>query len=137
MKKQLTVISLLLLLITGISACKKDAVDGKSLKTRMIGKWHVKKIETTVGSAATTIYTGVDADYIDFRNNDNDEVEVNIAGNRLSGNYAVLINQTFNLNVSGEVTFCTVTNVNDNLLEFSGTISKSSGNTSKKYELYR
>ncbi|MBE9602622.1 hypothetical protein [Pedobacter sp. MC2016-24] len=137
MKKQLTLVSLLFLIICGITACKKDSVDGKSLKSRMIGKWKVKKIETTVGSTPTTTYTGVDADYLDFRNNDNDELEVNLAGNRLSGNYAVLINQTFNLNISGEVTFCTVSNVNDNLLEFSGTISKSTGNTSKKYELYR
>lgn len=137
MKKQFTLVALLFLIISGISACKKDEVDGKSLKTRMIGRWKVKKIETTVGSTPTTTYNGVDADYLDFRNNENDEVEVNLAGNRVTGNYAVLINQTFNLNVSGEVTFCTVTNVNDNLLEFSGTISKSSGNTGKKYYLYR
>ena len=137
MKKKLTFIAVFLLVIAGFSACKKDAVDGKPLKIRMIGKWQVTKIETTVGTGATTTYTGVAADYFDFRNNESDEVEVNLANNRNTGNYAVLINQSFNLNVSGELVFCTVTAVNDNLLEFTGTVDKASVTTTRKYYLKR
>lgn len=138
MKKQLTSITLLLLIIGGITAgCKKETGAARPLKKKIEGKWQVAKIETTIAGSATVTYTGVAADFFEFKNDDNDQVDVNIGPDRTLGNYVALANDDFNLSLSGKVFNCVVNTINDNKFEFTGTINGSDPKETRKYYLTR
>ena len=124
MKKQITFAVIALFMIAGFSSCQKD--EQTSLKKDIIGTWKVAKIETTVQGAATETYIGVASDTFEFRNNEQDEVIVNLKSQSFIGTFVVMEGNLLNLNYGGKLYTTTVTTVTGNKLEFSGTVDKSS-----------
>ncbi|MDR6784432.1 lipocalin family protein [Pedobacter africanus] len=124
MKKQITLAATLLLMVIGFSSCQKE--EQTSLKKDIIGTWKVAKIETTVQGSATETYTGVASDTFEFRNNEQDEVIVNLKSQSFIGTYVVMEGKALNLSYGGKLYTTTVTTVTGNKLEFSGSVDKSS-----------
>lgn len=138
MKKQLTLATLLLFVIAGIATgCKKETGEARPLKKKIEGKWQVAKVETTIDGTSPLTYTGVPADFFEFRSDENDQVEVNIGPDRTLGTYVVLASDDFNLSLSGKVFTCLVNTITDNKLEFTGTVNGSSPKETRKYSLTR
>lgn len=138
MKKQITLVAMVLLIIAGIgTGCKKETGVARPLKKKIEGKWQIAKIETTIAGTAPITYIGVAGDFFEFRNDENDQVEVNVGANRTLGTYAVLATDDFNLSLSGKLLNCSVTTINDNKLEFTAVVSGSSPAETRKYFLTR
>lgn len=133
MKKQITFAVTLLFILTGATSCQKDSET--SLKKDISGKWLVTKIETTVQGSAMETYTGVSSDYFEFRNNEEDEVVINLKANNYIGNYVVLDGQLLNITYGGKLHKANVTTISANKLEFSGTVEGSSPTITEKYYL--
>ncbi|MET4083588.1 hypothetical protein ABIB40_003560 [Pedobacter sp. UYP30] len=122
MKKQNTLLVILLTIATSFVACKKDTT---SLKSQLIGKWNVTKIE------------GIDSpvdDYFTFTSNDNDQVERNLGTNTTIGTYIVVAN-TFNMSFSDGNYYCTDVILDGNTLQFNAKNDKD--NTTSTYSLTR
>ncbi|MBB2151653.1 hypothetical protein [Pedobacter gandavensis] len=138
MKKQLTFATMLLFIIAGITTgCKKESGESRTLKKKIEGKWLVSKIESKVEGGETKVYTGLAADFIEFRNDENDQLDVNINGKRNLGSYAVLATDGLEISIPGEQLSCNVTTVNDSTLEFSATVELSKPQETRKYYLHR
>lgn len=138
MKKQFTFATILLFVIAGISAgCKKETGDSMPLKKKMEGKWQVTKIETTIEGSETNVYTAVATDFFEFRNDENDQVEVGIAGERTLGTYIVFATDDFSLSLSDKVLKSTVNQITNNSLEFTSTVEGTSPKEVRKYFLRR
>lgn len=138
MKKQITLVAMALLIITGIGAgCKKETGADAPLKAKIEGKWQIAKIETSIGGAPMQTYNGVAADFFEFRNNESDQVEVNIGAERILGTYAVLTTNNMNLSLSGKLLNAAVSTITDNKLEFTATVNGSSPQETRKYFLTR
>lgn len=138
MKKQITLVAMVLLIIAGIgTGCKKETGAERPLKTKIQGKWQVAKVETTIEGTQMTSYTGVAADFFEFRNDENDQVEVNIGTERTLGNYAVLVTPEINLLLSGKLLNAAVNTITDNKFEFTATVNGSSPKEIRKYFLTR
>jgi len=143
MKIKLTMIAALLLITGGISGCKKEGELDKPLKERMMGRWQVEKIETTSYNASgavalteTKMYGT--ADYIDFKSNKEDEVEMNLGtGNRFIGNYVVTMFGTFNVALSNKLLTATVDNLTDSDFKFTATRDGSNPKVTETYYLHR
>jgi hypothetical protein len=142
MKTKLLAVTVLLMAIAFLPGCKKEDTD--TLKARMAGRWQVDKIETKTydASGATVVRTETKpyttADYFDFKNNENDELEINLgAGNRVMGNYVVLMGQTFNISLSNELLYCNTEVLTDNAFQFTGSVDKSSPKVTRTYYLKR
>ncbi len=142
MKTKLFTVAALLLTIVFISSCKKEDTD--TFKSKISGRWQVSKIErkvyasdgTTVASMTTTPYTT--ADYVDFKNNENDELEINLgSGNRVIGNYVVLFGQSFNISLSNKLLYCDTDNLSGNTFQFTGTVDQSNPKVTETYYLQR
>ncbi|MET3114795.1 uncharacterized lipoprotein YehR (DUF1307 family) [Pedobacter sp. CG_S7] len=142
MKTKLLAIVALFLAVALFSACKKE--DSDTFKVKISGRWKVNKIEkktydangTTVASSSTTPYT--DTDYIDFKNNENDELEINLgSGNRVMGNYVVLMGQSFNISLSDKLLYCNADMLNETTFQFTATVDKSSPKVTETYYLKR
>ena len=95
------------------------------------------KVETTIEGTQMTSYTGVAADFFEFRNDENDQVEVNIGTERTLGNYAVLVTPEINLLLSGKLLNAAVSTITDNKFEFTATVNGSSPKEIRKYFLTR
>lgn len=138
MKKQLTFATMLLFVIAGIvTGCKKDSGESRSLKKKIEGKWLVSKIESKVEGGETKIYTGLATDFMEFRNDENDQLDVNINGKHNLGSYAVLATDGVKLSIPGEQLSCNVTTINDNTLEFNATVEQTNPKETRKYYLHR
>ncbi|WP_316751031.1 hypothetical protein [Pedobacter gandavensis] len=138
MKKQLTFVTMLLFMIAGIATgCKKDDADSGSLKKKIEGKWLVSKIETTIGTGAATTYVGLPTDYMEFRNDENDQLDVNIGADRSLGSYAVLATDDINMSFSGKVLHSSVNSITGSTFEFTATVEGSSPKETRKYSLRR
>ncbi|MBB5440016.1 hypothetical protein HDC92_003714 [Pedobacter sp. AK017] len=135
MRKQITFALTLLLIVTGISACQKD--EDTSNKKNMTGKWQVAKIETSVAGAELVTYTGVSSDYLEFRNNEEDEVVVNLKGNNYIGTYAVLQGTGLNISYGGKLYTAQVNTLTANKLEFTANVEGATVKTTEKYYLTR
>ena len=142
MKTKLLALTAFLLVIAFIPGCKKE--DSDTFKAKMIGRWQVSKVErtvyradgTTVESTTTQEYTP--ADYMDFKNNENDELELNLgSGNRFVGNYIVLLGNEFNISLSDRLLYCKTGTMDDNTFQFTGTVDKSSPKVTETYFLKR
>lgn len=137
MKKHFTMLSLFVLLSTAFVACKKDTT---SLKARMFGKWTVNKI-------VVTGYTGSDAllkngtftytanDYIDFKGNDDDQVELSLTNQRSIGTYSANIDDSFGLVFSEGISYCTTNNLTSTQFQFTAKLNGT--NVVKVYYLTR
>lgn len=138
MKKQLTFATMLLFIMAGIATgCKKETGADRSLKKKIEGKWQISKIETTIEGTAMTTYPGIPADFFEFRNDDNDQVEVSIGAQRTLGTYATLANDDLNLSLSGKILKSVVNTITDNKFEFTSTVEGSSPKEVRKYYLSR
>ncbi|WP_432714685.1 hypothetical protein [Pedobacter sp.] len=142
MKTKLFAIVALFLTIATVSSCKKEDTD--TLKAKIAGRWQVNKVErktydangSAVVSTITTPYTTTD--YIDFKNNENDELEINLgSGNRVMGNYVVLMGNDFNISLSNKLLYCTTDVLNENTFQFTGTVDQSSPKVTETYYLQR
>ena len=140
MKRQITFLSLLLVLATTLFSCKKDET---SVKARMMGKWSVAKIETSGYTAAdlagdpTKIngtITGLSADYMDFKSNNDDQIELSIKGNRTIGTY-IGTGEAFNMTFAEGDYYCTVNNLSSTQFQFTAKLDKT--NVVKVYYLTR
>lgn len=138
MKKQLLFAVTILLLIASFTACKKQDEATKPLRSKMIGKWRVNKIDvTTAGSAAvSTPYTA--EDYIDFKDSPNDDVELGLGSNRSLGTFGSTIDDSkFYLDFSAKDLDCKVTTITTNQFQFTGTVVGSNPVRTETYFLSR
>ncbi|KLT66012.1 lipocalin family protein [Pedobacter sp. BMA] len=130
MKKRITLLSLLFLVATTIISCKKDTT---SLKARMMGKWMISKIETTGYTAAETLNDptklngtvtyGSTADYIDFKSNNDDQVELSLKGNRTIGTYTITYEDQFTMDLNDGLNYAAVNSITTTQFQFTSTIN--------------
>lgn len=138
MKKQITVATMFLLLITGIvTGCKKETGSSRPLKTRIGGKWLVTKKETTKEGSPMETITGTSTDFLEFRGGDDDQIELSLGTEHSLGTYSVLATDNFNISFPGKLLNCTVNTIDDNNLVFTGTVNGSTPKVSEKYYLKR
>ncbi|NQX42496.1 hypothetical protein SAMN05421820_111220 [Pedobacter steynii] len=122
MKKQITLVVMVLMMIAGITTgCKKETGADAPLKTKIVGRWQVAKVETTVTGTPPTTYTGVAGDFLEFRGDENDQMEFNYGKERALGNYVVFGLENINLSFSGKLFNCVINTLTDNKLEFTAT----------------
>jgi len=134
MKRQITFLSLFFLAITTLISCKKDDT---SLKARIMGKWTVNKIEVsgnTNGSLNGT-FTYTINDYMDFKSNDDDQVELGLTNQRTIGNYITSLGNDFSMIFPEGTSYCTTSVLTGTQLQFTAKIDKT--NIVKKYYLTR
>lgn len=139
MKRKITSIAALFLVIVTLISCKKE--DTSSLKFKIAGRWQLNKVETTLsgpsGSTSTITTNYSSADYFDFKKNDEDEVEIKMGSTSTVGNYLVLMGDSFNLSYNGELLRCDVKVLNETTLQFTGTQDGSTPNITKTFYLVR
>nr|WP_121270980.1 lipocalin family protein [Pedobacter schmidteae] len=135
MRKQITFAISLFILTAGITSCQKDKET--STKKDVAGKWQVVKIETTVAGAPVVTYTGVAADYFEFRNNEEDEVVVNYNGSNYIGTYVVMDNKLINLSYNGKLRTAQITTISASQLEFTANVEGATVKTTEKFYFKR
>lgn len=122
MKKQITLVAMFLIMIAGIvTGCKKETGANAPLKTKIVGRWQIAKVEATVSGTSVPTYTGVAGDFFEFRNDENDQMEFNYGKERALGNYVVFGLDNINLSFSGKLFNCVINTLTDNKLEFTAT----------------
>jgi hypothetical protein len=134
MKKQFTMLCLLVLTTITISSCKKDT---ESVKARIIGKWTVNKIEVS-GNMDETLngtFSYTLNDYLDFKSNDDDQVELSLKNQRTIGSYITSLGSEFNMVFPEGTSYCTINTLNASQLQFIAKIDKT--NIVKVYYLSR
>ena len=142
MKRQITLLSLLLIVATTIISCKKDTT---SLKAQMLGRWKLDRIVTTGYTAEETLKNprrvngdityGTTSDYVDYKPTNDDVVEVSLSGNRNQGTYVILYSNQFTMDLEDGSNFCTVNTITENKFQFTAKIDKT--NVVKVYYLSR
>jgi hypothetical protein len=138
MKKQITLIAMFLIIIAGITTgCKKETGEAAPLKTKIVGRWQVARVETTIAGSAMVPHIGVKGDFFEFRGDENDQMEFNYGQERALGNYVVLVTDHINLSFSGKLFNCVVHTITDNKLEFTATSNGVSPAETRKYFLTR
>lgn len=135
MRRQITFALTLLLIVSGITACQKE--EQTSNKKNMIGKWQLAKIETTIAGSAMVTYTGVASDYFEFRNNEEDEVVINLKSNSHIGTFTVLDGTGVNINYGGKLYISQINALTPNKLEFTADVQGATPKTTEKYYLTR
>jgi hypothetical protein len=133
-KKPMLIVTALLLIF---ASCKKQDDETKSLKSKIVGKWQLTKVETTIAGTATTTANGGSNDYVDFKSGEDDIVEINLAPSLQSGTYSVTIGNTFFISMGAKLHACTPTLITDNKFEFTATEEKATPTTVRKYFLVR
>lgn len=140
MKKRLLVASMILLFVASFTACKKQDEDTKPIRTKMLGKWQVNKIEVTTYSSSepTTVSTTYTAtDYMDFKDNETDDFELGLGNVRAVGNFSASIDNTFYLDFPSKDLTCTPTILTGNQFQFTGTVVNSNPKVTETYYLSR
>lgn len=108
-----------------------------------MGKWSISKIEVsgyTVADLAgdpkkvNGTITGLSGDYMDFKSNNDDQVELNIQGDRSIGTY-ISTGEAFNMSFSEGDFYCTVNNLTEKQFQFTAKLDKT--NVVKVYYLTR
>jgi len=125
MKKHLLLAATFLLILTGINGCKKQSSD--QLKTNLFGRW------TTVSIEATPAAIVLPGDYYDFKEGEDDIVEVRRNGNTQSGTYAPVVGNDLYITLAGITYTCQITTITDTKLEFTA----KAGNSTEKISLKR
>lgn len=138
MKKQLVFGAIILLFITSFTACKKQDEATKPLRAKMIGKWRVNKIDITIVGSDPISTTYGAADYIDFKDNTSDDVELGLGSNRSLGTFGSTIDDSkFYLDFSSKDLDCKVSTITTNEFEFTGTVVGSNPTITETYFLSR
>ncbi|QIL38694.1 hypothetical protein G7074_04995 [Pedobacter sp. HDW13] len=130
MKRQITLLGLLLIVTSTIISCKKDTT---SLKAQMLGRWTLDKIVTTGYTAEETLKDptkingdvtyGKTSDYVDYKANNDDQVEVSLSGNRTIGTYIIIYSDQFTMDLNDGSNFCAVNSITGNKFQFTATIN--------------
>jgi hypothetical protein len=141
MKKKLALATMILLFTASFIGCKKQDEETKPLRSKILGRWQVNKIEvtTTLENGPNTVTTNYGAsDYIDFKDNSSDDVEVSLGiNNRFLGAFSTGINNTLFLSFSQRKLDCTVTTITDRQFQFTGTVTGSNPKITETYYLSR
>lgn len=140
MERRLLVAATLLLFIASFTACKKQDYETKPLRTKILGKWQVNKIDvTTYGEGAgTTVTTNYgSSDYIDFKDNESDDFELGLGTNRSVGTFSTTFANTLHLDFSSKDLDCVVNTISDNQFQFTGTVIGSNPKITETYYLSR
>lgn len=135
MKRQITILSLFLLIASTIISCKKDDT---SLKAQMLGRWTLNRIVTTGytdDKLNGDVTYGKTNDYIDYKSNNDDQVEISLSGNRTIGEYVIIYSDQFSMNINDGLNYCKINSITANKLEFTAKIDKT--NVTKVYYLTR
>ena len=134
MKRQITFLGMLMLVTATLFSCKKDET---SLKARIMGKWTVNKIEVSGNSsqALNGTFNYTMNDYIDFKSNQDDQVELSLTNQRTIGTYTASLGNEFGMVFPEGSSYCTVSVLSGTQLEFTAKIDKT--NIVKKYYLTR
>lgn len=103
MKKQLFLAATFLFLITGIIGCKKEDQNSKPLKEKMVGRWSISKMETTIEGSNPITIVGTASDYIDFKEGEDDIVEINVGERHEFGTYSVFTGGEFNISIDNKL----------------------------------
>ncbi|MFD2583547.1 hypothetical protein ACFSR6_13700 [Pedobacter vanadiisoli] len=130
MKKQITLIAILLIVASTIISCKKDTT---SLKAQMMGRWTLNRIVTTGYTADETLKDptkingdvtyGKTSDYVDYKSNNDDQVEISLSGNKTIGTYQIIYSDQFTMELNDGNNFCMVNSLNGNQFQFTATIN--------------
>jgi hypothetical protein len=140
MKRQITLLGLIIVFTSVLFSCKKD---DESVKARITGRWSIAKIEVSGYTAADALadpskvngtITGLSGDYMDFKADNDDQVEQSIKGNRTIGNY-VIVDNKLNISFAEGNYYGTVTALTTNQLQFTAKLDKT--NVVKIYSLTR
>lgn len=137
MKKQLLFAVTILIFAVSFTACKKQNEATKPLRTKIIGKWQVNKIEVATVGSATVSTSYVASDYIDFKDNTNDDFELGLGTNRSVGRYSSRIDNVLYLDFSAKDLECTITTITGNQFQFTGTVVGSNPKVTETYYLSR
>ncbi|WP_129714599.1 hypothetical protein [Pedobacter sp. SYP-B3415] len=130
MKKTLTLIAFFALILTAFSSCKKEEFAEQPLRHKMFGKWQVEKVTRTIsGQAPVTETYNAPGDYIDFRENDDDDFEQSLDGDRTIGTWTVNIDNSFDLRYSFGLLSAKLDNISETRFQFTGTMKNSGGQT--------
>ena len=133
MKKQLLFATAILLFIVSFTACKKETEANKPLRAKMLGKWQVNKILKSAGTSPTITAT----DYMDFKDNTNDDFELQLGATRDVGTFSSSIDDSFYLDFPSKDLNCVVTVITPNKFEFTGTVVGSNPKVTETYTLVR
>lgn len=142
MKQKLVLAGMMLFMVAGFSACKKQNKATEPLRTKMLGKWQVNKVDvttySTAGTPSTVSTSYTTSDYMDFKDTESDDVELSLGtNNRMLGFYKVRINDTFFLDFSQKDLECTTTVIGDKEFRFTGTVVGSNPKVTETYYLSR
>ncbi|SHF08003.1 hypothetical protein [Pedobacter caeni] len=138
MKKQITLVAVCLMIIAGIATgCKKETGKDAPLKAKIVGRWQVAKVETTVTGSAMVPYPGVAGDFFEFRGDENDQMEFNYGSKRELGTYVVFGIESINLSFSGKLFNGVINTLTDNKLEFTATSNGVTPAETRKFFLTR
>jgi len=134
MKRQITFLSLFFLAIATLISCKKDET---SLKARIMGKWTVNKIEVTgnTNESLNGTFNYTINDYMDFKSNEDDQVELSLTNQRTIGTYTASLGNDFGMVFPEGTSYCTASVLTGTQLQFTAKIDKT--NIVKKYYLTR
>lgn len=138
MKKQITLVAMFLMMVAGVATgCKKETGKDAPLKAKIVGRWQVAKVETTVTGTPMTTHTGVAGDFFEFRGDENDQMEFNYGSNRALGTYVIFGIENINLSFSGKLFNCVINTLTDNKLEFTATSNGATPAETRKFFLTR
>lgn len=111
----------------------------------MMGKWTLNKIVTSGYTAEETLKDpkkvngtvnyGTTSDYIDYKSNNDDQVELSLSGNRTIGEYSIIYSDQFTMSINDGLNYCKINSISANKLEFTAKIDKT--NVTKVYYLTR
>ncbi|MGM9475111.1 hypothetical protein ACS5PU_01725 [Pedobacter sp. GSP4] len=142
MKRQITLLSLLLIVTSTIISCKKDDT---SLKAQMLGRWKLNRIVTTGYTAEEMLKDpkkingdvtyGTTSDYVDYKANNDDQVELSLSGNRTIGTYIIIYSDQFSMDINDGMNYCKVNSISGSQFQFTAKIDKT--NVTKVYYLSR
>jgi hypothetical protein len=134
MKFKLTMLSLLCLFTISFIACKKDTTSTKAVMT---GRWNINKIVVSGSATATEngTFNYTASDYIDFKDTNDDKVELTLNGQTKLGTYSVYVGESFTMVFADGTYYCTVNSLSQNSFQFTAKLDKA--NTIKVYSLSR
>ena len=119
------------------ASCKKQDEATKPLKSKIVGKWAITKVETTLAGTAPTTINGASNDYVDFKSGEDDIVEINLSPSLQSGTYSVTVSNNFFMTIGGKLYACNPSVITDDKLEFAATEQDATPSVVKKYFLTR
>lgn len=104
----------------------------------MMGRWTLNRIVTTGytdDKLNGDVNYGKTTDYIDYKSNNDDQVELSLSGNRTIGTYVIIYSDQFSMDINDGLNYCKINSISQNKLQFTAKIDKT--NVTKVYYLTR